>query len=154
MQISCPNKDVCNYYLSKAIWVLISSCCDLFLLLFQTSRESLPSNSVSGSQLVSIPPLTSQLSPSEQICYLHAALRVCLSLLDNAITHEDASFPDTPEDEYTKQRTTVRDRLNHLVLSTERLLVGGKKCDAEVKKIYICYNYSGMLKNWLWNKIH
>lgn len=104
----------------------------LFFLLFQTTRESLPSNSVSGSQLVSIPPLTPQLSPSEKICFLHAALQACLRLLDTAIAQEDANFPSTPEDEYTKQRRTVRDRLNSLVWSTERLLVGGKRCDAEV----------------------
>ncbi|KAG7333661.1 hypothetical protein KOW79_002068 [Hemibagrus wyckioides] len=105
------------------------------LLDLYTTRESLTSNSVSGSQLVSIPPLTSQLTPSEKICFLHAALRKCLHLLDKAITHEDAIFPDAPEDEYSKQRKTVRERLNYLVSSTERLLVGRKRCDAEAKDL-------------------
>ncbi|KAB5581330.1 hypothetical protein PHYPO_G00174340 [Pangasianodon hypophthalmus] len=117
------------------------------LLELYTTRESLPSNSVSGSQLVSIPPLTSQLSPSEKICFLHAALRACLRLLDQAITREDAIFPDTPEDEYTKQRKTVRERLEHLVLSTERLLVGGKRCDAEAKDLVDSEAFA--LKKWI-----
>ncbi|XP_047009360.1 ciliary neurotrophic factor [Ictalurus punctatus] len=117
------------------------------LLELYTNRESLPSNSVSGSQLVSIPPLTSQLSPPEKICFLHAALRVCLRLLDKAITHEDALFPNTPEDEYTKQRKTVRDRLDYLVMSTERLLVGGKRCDAEAKDLVDGGTF--VLKKWI-----
>lgn len=149
----CTRKDVWIYCISRTMekWttelvlnsnlavVLIHSA--LFFLLFQTNRESLPSNSVSGSQLVSIPPLTSQLSPPEKICFLHAALRVCLRLLDKAITHEDALFPNTPEDEYTKQRKTVRDRLDYLVMSTERLLVGGKRCDAEVLRDWFMTYY-------------
>ncbi|KAI5107634.1 hypothetical protein C0J45_1228, partial [Silurus meridionalis] len=97
--------------------------------------ETLPSNSVSGSQLVSIPPLTPQLSSTEKICFLHAALRACLHLMDKAITREDTMFPDPPEDEYIKQRKTVRDRLSHLVFSTERLLVGQKRFDAEEKDL-------------------
>ncbi|XP_060782586.1 ciliary neurotrophic factor [Neoarius graeffei] len=113
--------------------LLLQDCTRLLQL--YTTRESLPSNSVSGSQLVSIPPLTPQLSPSEKICFLHAALQACLRLLDTAIAQEDANFPSTPEDEYTKQRRTVRDRLNSLVWSTERLLVGGKRCDAEAKEL-------------------
>ncbi|KAK3573489.1 hypothetical protein QTP86_025314 [Hemibagrus guttatus] len=60
---------------------------------------------------------------------------MCLHLLDKAITHEDAIFPDAPEDEYSKQRKTVRERLNYLVSSTERLLVGGKRCDAEAQDL-------------------
>ncbi|KAF4090799.1 hypothetical protein AMELA_G00056030 [Ameiurus melas] len=105
------------------------------LLELYTNGESLPSNSESGSRLVSIPPLTSALSPPEKICFLHAALGVCLRLLEKAITHEDALFPNTPENEYTKQRKTVRDRLNYLVESTERLLEGGWRCDAEAKDL-------------------
>ncbi|TTR03964.1 hypothetical protein Baya_15953 [Bagarius yarrelli] len=132
--------------LNRTHWMLIQiptgSC---------TTRESLTSNSVPRSQLVSIPPLTSQLSPSDKVCFLHAALRACLRLMDKAITHEDVIFPDIPEDEYSKQRTTVRDRLNYLVSSTERLLAGGKKCDAEVLHFFILSSLSSSLRYCLYN---
>ncbi|KAK2852225.1 hypothetical protein Q7C36_007426 [Tachysurus vachellii] len=136
-----PSKDK-----TVALAKLLHRDCTQLLDLY-TARESLMSNSVSESQLVSIPPLTSQLSPSEKICFLQAALRKCLHLLDKAITHEDAIFPERPEDEYSKQRKTVRERLNYLVSSTERLLVEGKRCDAEAKDLVDSGVFA--LKKWI-----
>ncbi|XP_053357695.1 ciliary neurotrophic factor [Clarias gariepinus] len=116
------------------------------LLKLYTARESLQSNPVSHPQLVCIPSLT-QLSPPDKLSYLNAALRACLSQLDLAITREDDIFPNTPEDKYRKQRTTVRERLNFLVLSTDRLLEEGKSFDAQTKD----FVDSGLfaLKQWI-----
>ncbi|XP_062850819.1 ciliary neurotrophic factor [Trichomycterus rosablanca] len=105
------------------------------LLHLYTERQSLPSLPVSGGQLVSIPPLTPQLSSSERLCFLHAALRACLSLLEDVIAREDSEFSDTLEDEYVNQRRTVKDRLGHLVLTTERQLQEVVRCQATVTKV-------------------
>ncbi|KAF5901880.1 ciliary neurotrophic factor-like protein, partial [Clarias magur] len=107
-----------------------------------TTRESLQSNPVSRPQLVCIPPLT-QLSPPDKLSFLNAALRACLCQLDQAIIREDDMFPNTPEDEYRKQRTTVRERLNYLVLSTQ----GEKRVDAQTKDFVDSGTFA--LKQWV-----
>lgn len=104
------------------------------LLELYRKSESLPSLPVAGDYLVSIPPLAPQLSDEEKISILHAALQECQRLLGDAITRVDAEFTEDVEGEYKKQRTTVRDRLGHLLASTERLLGDGKRFEAEVKE--------------------
>ncbi|XP_076845664.1 ciliary neurotrophic factor [Brachyhypopomus gauderio] len=105
------------------------------LLGLYTERESFPSIPESRAQLVIIPPLTPQLSNAEKICFLHAALEECLRLLEEVIRREDTEFSDGEEDEYKKQRRTVKTRLGHLLISTERLLVDGKTCAATVATV-------------------
>ncbi|XP_048052704.1 ciliary neurotrophic factor [Megalobrama amblycephala] len=97
------------------------------------NSESLPSSPVAGDYLVSTPPLVPQLSDAEKISILHAALKECLRLLEDVITREDAEFSDE-DSEYRRKRKTVRDRLGHLLASTEQLLVDGQKFEAEVKE--------------------
>lgn len=75
-----------------------------------------------------------QLSDAEKISILHAALKECLRLLEDVITREDAEFSDE-DSEYRRIRKTVRDRLGHLLASTEQLLVDGQKFEAEVKEV-------------------
>ncbi|KAK7166081.1 hypothetical protein R3I93_005996 [Phoxinus phoxinus] len=96
------------------------------------NSESLPSSPVAGDYLVSIPPLVPQLSDAEKISILRAALKECLRLLEDVITREDADFSDE-DSEYRRKRKTVRDRLGHLLASTEQL-VDGHKFEAEVKE--------------------
>ncbi|XP_051561492.1 uncharacterized protein LOC127445449 isoform X2 [Myxocyprinus asiaticus] len=103
------------------------------LLELYKKQESLPSSSKAVDYLVSIPPMVPQLSDTEKISILHAALKECLRLLEDVITREDAEFSDE-ENEYKKQRKTVRDRLRHLLVSTERLVVDGQKFEAQVKE--------------------
>ncbi|XP_072534694.1 ciliary neurotrophic factor [Salminus brasiliensis] len=118
---------------AAAIARLLHDECTHLLQLY-TERESLPSFAAPGGQLVTLPTLGPQLSPAEKLCFLHAALSECRRLLDEAIKREDAEFAPE-EDEYRAQRRTVKDRLGHLLLSTERLLVDGKKCAASVAEV-------------------
>lgn len=83
---------------------------------------------------MSIPPLVPQLSDAEKISILHAALKECLRLLEDVITREDAEFSDE-DSEYKRKRKTVRDRLGHLLASTEHLLVDGQRFEAKVKEV-------------------
>lgn len=87
-----------------------------------------------GGHLISIPPLVPQLSDEEKISILHAALKECLRLLEDVITREDEEFPDE-DSEYKRIRTTVRDRLRHLLASTEQIIVDCQKFEAEVKEV-------------------
>lgn len=77
------------------------------------------------------------MSDAEKISILHAALKECLRLLEDVITR-DAEFSEE-EGEYTRQRTTVKDRLGHLLVSTERLLVDGQRFEAAVKEVPLIY---------------
>ncbi|XP_056091264.1 ciliary neurotrophic factor isoform X2 [Rhinichthys klamathensis goyatoka] len=72
------------------------------------NSESLPSSPVAGDYLVSIPPLVPQLSDTEKISILHAALKECLRLLEDVITREDADFSDE-DSEYRRKRKTELD---------------------------------------------
>lgn len=108
------------------------------LLILQRKRESLPSSPVAGDYLVSVPPLVPQMSVAEKISILHAALKECLRLLEDVITREDVEFSEE-KGEYTRQRTTVKDRLGHLLVSTERLLVDGLRFEAAVKEVLLIY---------------
>ncbi|KAI4890047.1 hypothetical protein NFI96_002460 [Prochilodus magdalenae] len=103
------------------------------LLQLYTERESMPSSAAPHGQVVTLPPLGPQLSPVEKLCFLHPALSECRRLLDEVIKREDTEFPPY-EDEYRSQRATVKDRLGHLLLSTERLLMKSKKCAANTAK--------------------
>ncbi|KAK1791696.1 hypothetical protein P4O66_013180 [Electrophorus voltai] len=120
------------------------------LLELYAERESFPSDPESRAQLVVIPPLTAQLSTAEKIGFLHAALGECLRLLEEVIRREDAEFSDVEEDEYKTQRRTVKGRLGHLLISTERLLVDGKTCAANVAAVPDSMdNGSFALKKWI-----
>lgn len=112
---------------------LLHKDCIQLLELYRKS-ESLTSSPVAENYLVSIPPLTPQLSDAEKISILHAALLECQRLLDDAITRLDEEFTEV-DGEYKKQRTTVSDRLGHLLASTKRLLGDGKRFEAEVKEV-------------------
>ncbi|KAL6487705.1 hypothetical protein MHYP_G00043310 [Metynnis hypsauchen] len=123
------------------------------LLQLYSKRESLPSFAAPGGQLVTLPPLGAQLSPVEKLCFMHAALSECLRLLNEAIKREDAEFPPE-EDEYRTRRATVKDRLGHLLLSTERLLVDSKKCAAGVAEVPdVVDNGSFALKKWIFQML-
>ncbi|XP_066535945.1 ciliary neurotrophic factor [Hoplias malabaricus] len=112
--------------------LLLEDCTQLLHL--YTERESLsPTPPVAGGQLVKLPPLDA-LSSAERLCFLHAALSECRLLLDEAIKREDEQFV-LQGDEYKTQRGTVKDRLGHLLLSTERLLEDSKRCAASVAEI-------------------
>ncbi|TRZ00863.1 hypothetical protein DNTS_034083 [Danionella cerebrum] len=93
--------------------------------------ESLPSSGVSGVHLVSVPPLVPQLSDTDKISILRAALKECLQLLEDVIAKEDEEFSD--ESDYKTKQKTVRDRLRHLLASTEQL-ADGQTFAAEVKE--------------------
>ncbi|XP_030644087.1 ciliary neurotrophic factor [Chanos chanos] len=106
----------------------------LRLLELYREKESLPLQPVEGDRMVSSPPFTSQLSAADKLCFLHAALTKCVHLLDRAIGREDTEFGNDKQGEYTKLRQTVKDRLRHLLQSTERLLVeqkGSAACSTE-----------------------
>ncbi|KAI7810613.1 ciliary neurotrophic factor [Triplophysa rosa] len=117
---------------SAALARLLHEECNQLLELYR-KRESLPSSPVAGDYLVSVPPLVPQMSDAEKISILHAALKECLRLLEDVINREDAEFSEE-EGDYTRQRTTVKDRLGHLLVSTERLLVDGQRFEAAVKE--------------------
>ncbi|KAA0722163.1 hypothetical protein E1301_Tti009089 [Triplophysa tibetana] len=117
---------------STALARLLHEECIQLLELYR-KRESLPSSPVAGDYLVSVPPLVPQMSDAEKISILHAALKECLRLLEDVITREDVEFSEE-KGEYTRQRTTVKDRLGHLLVSTERLLVDGLRFKAAVKE--------------------
>ncbi|KAK2909033.1 hypothetical protein QQF64_000917 [Cirrhinus molitorella] len=118
---------------TAALALLVHKECTQLLELYRNS-ESLPSSPVDEGYLVSIPPLVPQLSDAEKISLLHAALKECLRLLEDVITREDAEFSDEEDSEYRRKRKTVRDRLGHLLASTEQLLVDGPKFEAKVKE--------------------
>ncbi|XP_056313263.1 ciliary neurotrophic factor [Danio aesculapii] len=117
---------------SAALARLLHKECIQLLKSYRNS-ESLPSSPVEGGHLISIPPLVPQLSDEEKISILHAALKECLRLLEDVITREDEEFPDE-DSEYKRIRTTVRDRLRHLLASTEQMIVDGQKFEAEVEE--------------------
>lgn len=117
---------------TAALARLLHKECSQLLESYKNS-ESLPSSTFAGDYLVSIPPLVPQLSDAEKISILHAALKECLRLLEDVITREDAEFSDE-DSEYRRKWKTVRDRLGHLLASTEQLLVDGQKFEAKVKE--------------------
>lgn len=117
---------------AAALARLLHKDCVQLLELYRDS-ESLPPSPVDGGYLVSIPPLVPQLSDGEKISFLHAALKECQRLLEKVITREDAEFSDE-DSEYKRKRKTVRDRLGHLLASTEQLLVDGQRFEATVKE--------------------
>ncbi|XP_043094297.1 ciliary neurotrophic factor [Puntigrus tetrazona] len=117
---------------TAALARLVHKECIQLLEIYRNS-ESLPSLPADGGYLVSIPPLVPQLSDAEKISILHAALKESLRLLEDVITREDAEFSGE-DSEYKRKQKTVRDRLGHLLASTEQLLVDGQRFEAEVKE--------------------
>uniref|UniRef100_A0A8C2Q3Y6 Ciliary neurotrophic factor n=1 Tax=Cyprinus carpio TaxID=7962 RepID=A0A8C2Q3Y6_CYPCA len=133
---------------TAALARLLHKECIQLLELYRNS-ESLPSSPVDGGYLVSIPPLVPQLSDAEKISILHAALKECLRLLEDVITREDAEFSDE-DSEYKRKWKTVRDRLGHLLASTEQLLVEGQKFEAKVKEELDGQAVSGSFRLKMW----
>ncbi|XP_014050906.1 uncharacterized protein isoform X2 [Salmo salar] len=80
---------------------------------------------IGGDRLVTVPPLSSQLSSNDMLWRLYSALQQCRNLLEHAIGREEGVGNDRNRTEYESQKKTVSDRLGHLLESTRLLLADG-----------------------------
>ncbi|XP_024292468.2 uncharacterized protein LOC112261403 [Oncorhynchus tshawytscha] len=99
--------------------------CTLLLELYRKKETFAEELTVGGERLVTVPPLSSQLSPNDRLWRLYSALQQCRNLLERAIGLEEGVGNDGDRAEYESQRKTVRDRLGHLLASTRLLLEDG-----------------------------
>lgn len=74
---------------------------------------------------MTVPLLSSQLSPNDRLWRLYSALQQCRNLLERAIGLEEGVGNDGDRVQYESQKKTVRDRLGHLLASTRLLLEDG-----------------------------
>ncbi|KAK6324979.1 hypothetical protein J4Q44_G00043210 [Coregonus suidteri] len=80
---------------------------------------------VGEERLVTVPPLSSQLSPNDRLWRIYSALQQCRNLLERAIGREERVGNGGDRAEYESQKKTVRDRLGHLLESIRLLLADG-----------------------------
>ncbi|XP_064782184.1 uncharacterized protein LOC135506754 [Oncorhynchus masou masou] len=99
--------------------------CTLLLELYRKKETFAEELTSGGDRLVTVPPLSSQLSPNDMLWRLYSALQQCRNLLEHAIGREERVGNDRNRTEYESQKKTVRDRLGHLLESTRLLLADG-----------------------------
>uniref|UniRef100_A0A4W5NBQ7 Ciliary neurotrophic factor n=1 Tax=Hucho hucho TaxID=62062 RepID=A0A4W5NBQ7_9TELE len=130
--------------------------CTLLLDLYRKKETFAEELTVGGESLVTVPPLSSQLSPNDMLWRLYSALQQCRNLLERAIGREEAVGNGGDRAQYENQKKTVRDRLGHLLASTRLLLEDGAGTAAftpEPKNSEIDYPGNGSpfaLKLWIY----
>ncbi|XP_029621863.1 uncharacterized protein LOC115202112 [Salmo trutta] len=99
--------------------------CTFLLELYRKKEAFSEELTVGGERLVTVPLLSSQLSPNDRLWRLYSALQQCRNLLERAIGLEEGVGNDGDRVQYESQKKTVRDRLGHLLASTRLLLEDG-----------------------------
>ncbi|KAM9399403.1 uncharacterized protein ACWYII_031592 [Salvelinus alpinus] len=99
--------------------------CILLLELYRKKESFAEELTVGGERLVTVPLLSSQLSPNDRLWRLYSALLQCRNLLERAIGLEEGVGNGGDRAQYESQKKTVRDRLGHLIASTRLLLEDG-----------------------------
>ncbi|KPP63993.1 hypothetical protein Z043_117703 [Scleropages formosus] len=90
----------------------------------QKEKESfLAEHGPEGPNIVAVSLSLDDLSTYDKLRLLRSALRECLALLRSVMSREEElGYSDGGQGEYESMRNTVRDRLEHLLHSTELLL--------------------------------
>ncbi|KAL1023552.1 hypothetical protein UPYG_G00042300 [Umbra pygmaea] len=99
--------------------------CTTLLELYRKKEAFSKDHTVSEERLVTVTSLSSQLSANDRVWRLYSALQQCRRLLEGVIGQEEVLGTGADEVVYESQKITVRERLNHLIDSTRRLLVDG-----------------------------
>ncbi|KAJ8410935.1 hypothetical protein AAFF_G00179700 [Aldrovandia affinis] len=104
---------------------LLNRDCTRLLELYRERENFPPEMCLEKDRIVALSPSAPHLSANERVWLLHSALHQCLRLLERVIGWEDEQgFGE--EGEYESMRSTVKDRLGHLLQSTKTLLVEGE----------------------------
>ncbi|KAJ8281291.1 hypothetical protein GJAV_G00065870 [Gymnothorax javanicus] len=101
---------------------LLNRDCIRLLELYRERESFSLEQSLDKDRIINLTLNASHLSANERVWLLHSALHQCLRLLERVIGWEDdQGFGGAGE--YKRMRTTVKDRLGHLLQSTKSLLV-------------------------------
>lgn len=95
--------------------------CTHLLQLYKEKETLLMGLTPEGGRIVCLSPDAQEPSPEGQVQRLHSALRQCLGLLHCVIVKEEEEWGEL-EGDYESMRKNVRQRLEHLLVSTKDLV--------------------------------